>query len=97
MINHLLEESGTHIPAPSTSQPINTTTPRPPMPNNEHSQISPHTVQPTSQTNTHHHRTDQNTLQNERPIHLPPIYQPTLSLDNKPVTRSQHGIFKQSQ
>jgi hypothetical protein len=30
-------------------------------------------------------------------VPLPSIYQPTSSADNKPVTRSQHGIFKPNQ
>jgi hypothetical protein len=34
---------------------------------------------------------------NNLPNNLPPIYQPTSQADSKPVTRSQHGIFKPNQ
>lgn len=81
IINHLITQPGPH---PMTSTHIT------------HQQSQTHDQSELDQTTSQLAQTWPSTFTPPN-IPLPPICQPTLSFDNKPVTRSQHGIFKRNQ
>ena len=109
VINHLQNQSTPHIqvsnhpslaPAQSPGQPRspNHATPSSPQPSQPTSS-PPQSAQSTS-TNTESSsstlgQSDLNPhLDHTQHLPLPPIFQPISSSKNKPITRSQHGIFR---
>lgn len=105
MINHFQNEAiAQNVPQPQTIQQAQSPTLSPAQ-NEENTDLNPHSV---AQSATATQLPDSNSLPSStvgrsflgphsdhtQPLHLPPIFQPTTSSDLKPVTRSQHGIFK---